>query len=616
MPRIVVGVGGSRSQSWIGANSNNNNNNNGTAVVIGSNTEALPVASSNVSIAIGSNGRSASMVEVGSSSSSLSGSYNRRSGKMPLRAASCVIPRPAAALFSDSNEQRLLPDRAPTKQPESQRVGGGGGKRFSYRAAETGRGDVLPTERAKPQSPQRRSVRTSFRASERGRGELLPTRSGEELPALRQAAMSMNIDGDDAFSPNRPRTQSSSNVNASRFMNRHNTTGTEQLSAMSQSLRNRRSTVQLDEEHNAGGGNTTHAVPIVEDTPIYGNGYHNNGRGVGGGVGASSMNRERGVKYTWSDTFGKQGGKAMRRTCTNVADANSLGIALLNMKRGHLVQACGMLLVTFFVWDSYHKAMSATEQMMRVRHDESMMMLHLKRLEEQSLHLHESITRLTEQGVGRVTDNGGHSDSVDEDLIKVQYGQLKQMEDELNHEVKSLQTKIQQTDRTNIVNAYGEGAVQVTFEIEFPDAKYTGSSKISFLLWYETPHAAWTLLHQVRRGLWDGIEFKMDRNLALVAEQHAPDKEKRLDFVEKAKRHESWTVGLTESDSGAISLFINLQDNTHYHSRDACIGKIVDGYDTLQRVTRAARDQSSDRPVRIKKATGAHMKRRDSSGLL
>lgn len=475
---------------------------------VGSNTETLPTTAPNVPIV-----------------SDRAPMAPKSPYKKPLRAASFVIPRMMSAPVDSTP---VLPDRAPDSRPST------------------------PTKKS----------RSSFRAAEGGRGDLLPTSTVS----------------------NRLRSQSSSNVQ--RITNRRNTTGPEQLQAMTQSLRNRRSSVHLDEEFNA---------PFIEDNV------------------SRQYGSARGVTYSWSDTFGKTD-KPNRRS-----DA-MLSIALLNMKRGQLFQALVMLAVTFFVWDSYYKAMTATTELLNVKHDESMMMLHLKRLEEQSLNLHESITRLTERGVaGRdiaYDSQAKASENVDADLIKVQYEQLKQMEGELDHEVKSLQNKIRQTDRQNIVRTFGEGPVQLVLEVEFGEV-HTSSSQLSILLWYETPHAAWTLIHQIRRGLWDGAVFDLDRNLALTAHPKAPDTEKRLEFVEKGQKlHEPWTVGLTESDNGALSMFINLQDNSQYHKHDVCIGKIIDGFDTLQRLTRSARNGNSGASVAIKHATASHLTRRESAGLI
>jgi hypothetical protein len=293
-----------------------------------------------------------------------------------------------------------------------------------------------------------------------------------------------------------------------------------------------------------------------------------------------------------------------------------MNIALLNMKRGQVLQAIVLLAITFLVWDSYHKAMTATEQLMILKHEESMMLLHLKRLEEQSHHLHESIAHMTSGALNRhQPPAAGSSDAVDADLIKAQTQQLQMMEDELNHEVKSLQAKIQQSDRARIIRTFGEGPVQVSLDVDFPQDMNVASTRISILLWYDTPHAAWTLIDQIRQGAWKGATFSLDKNLAIIADPLPSDVPlKRLDFVEKGqKTHEAWTVGLSETDSGRVSLFINLQDNTHYHKTDVCVGKIIDGFDVLQRLTRASRDLVQ---LTIKTATAAHLTRKDTGGIL
>lgn len=480
----------------------------------------------------GGSSRSYLVSSIGSNTETLPTTHNvpivaDRAAARPLKAASFVMQRVTSAPVDATP---TLPDRS----PES----------------------ILLNSR--PASP--RKSKSSFRAIDRGRGDVLPT---------------------SALSNNRLRSYSSSNV--TRYAGRRASAPPEQLNAMTRSLRNRRSAVQLDQEDSK--------IPIIEDVE-------------------SLPNGRSPLKQTWSDTFGKM--DKPRRI------SDDLGIYLMNMRRIHLVQLLFVMVVFYFVWDSYAKAMSANTQMMLIKQDESMMMLHLRRLEEQSLNLHEAITRLSERGPIRAEAPAAGM-NVDNDLIKVQYEQLKQMEDELSVEVKSLQAKIRQADRANIVRYYGEGPVQVILDIDFADQRHVTAAQISILLWYETPHASWTLLDQIRRGLWDGAAFTLESN-AVVAEPTTADQaEKRLDFVEKGqKRHESWTVGLTESSNGVLSLFINLKDNTQLHKHDVCIGKIIDGFDTLQRLTRSARAQKPGQQavVSIKKASASHLTRRESAGLI
>jgi hypothetical protein len=57
-------------------------------------------------------------------------------------------------------------------------------------------------------------------------------------------------------------------------------------------------------------------------------------------------------------------------------------------------------------------------------------------------------------------------------------------------------------------------------------------------------------------------------------------------------------------------MFINLKDNTDYHTNDVCIGKVIDGFDALQRLVDVSRNQvDNGLPVSIKGATATHLTR-------
>jgi cyclophilin family peptidyl-prolyl cis-trans isomerase len=426
-----------------------------------------------------------------------------------------------------------------------------------------------------------KSVRNSFRAAEKGKTNLLPTSSSNN--GMLRPSLSTN------GAMNRARS-SSTNSFTSR---RNNTTPHEELQQMTHSLRSRK---------RASGGSTWGAISDDE-----------------GGVLAHSSPQQdhlkyqqRSVKPSWSDTFGKTEKPLKKRDLVLC-----LARSTLTIKRAHVFQALITCLVTVFVWDSYQKALATTEQLLIVKHEESMMMLHLKRLEEQSLSLHESIARLSDASIDlRLQDhdeNLAQSEPFDGEIIKIQTKQLQDMGDELSHEVKALQAKIQHSDREHIVRTFGEGPVQVALDLAFPQQQQQDSSRISVLLWYDTPHAARTLIEQINDGLWNDSIFRLDKNVAITLEPPRSDTLKKLDFVEKGqKTHASWTVGLSETSQGGLSLFINLQDNSLYHKHDVCIGKVIDGFDTLQRLTRVARNSM----VTVKRAAASHLPRRQSADLL
>ena len=262
------------------------------------------------------------------------------------------------------------------------------------------------------------------------------------------------------------------------------------------------------------------------------------------------------------------------------------------------------------------KALSTTERLDQFREDESMLMLHLQRIERQSIHLHENLSRLGDMS-GRIaaSDTTNHAgdiptknDGVDSNLIRVQTQQLYQMEEELDHELRALQAKLQHVARSSIINTYGDGPVKVVLDLDFPEGTPdAGNNAISILLWYDTPHAAWTWLEQIRKGEWNGSSFKIGKSASIDASPVISNAG-TLDFVEKSqKSHDAWTVGLTDIE-GSLAMFINLQDNADVRKHEVCVGKVIDGFDALQRLIDVARSDTN-RPVAIHRASATRLSR-------
>lgn len=300
---------------------------------------------------------------------------------------------------------------------------------------------------------------------------------------------------------------------------------------------------------------------------------------------------------------------------------------LSRMKLGHILQVVIVLAVTALVWESHHKALFAAQQLTQFKEEESLLLLHLQKIEQQSIQLHENLSRLARVGLAGKADekdgggNGEGGREVDFDLIHKQTQQLYQMEEELNHEVKTLQTRIQQSARNHIIQEFGEGPVQVILELDFGPDSDTGvipsgaadasPNRISILLWHDTPHAAWTWLEQIRRNVWDGAEFHWKQGHIIDAIPHEVDPlGGKIEFVEQSQhRHEAWTVGVREYDSGSIGMYINLQDNSNLHKHETCVGKVIDGFDALQRLLEVARTQRNEKDISIvvRKATATHV---------
>lgn len=328
---------------------------------------------------------------------------------------------------------------------------------------------------------------------------------------------------------------------------------------------------------------------------------------------------------------------------------------LSRMKLGHLLQIVIVLAVIALVYESHNKALFATQQLTQFKDEESLLLLHLQKIEQQSIQLHENLSRLARVGVGGgnsegrdsngykngedgqaiggemadgVDSNSGGGREVDFDLIHKQTQQLYQMEEELSHEVQTLQKRIQLSARNHIIQEFGEGPVQVVLELDYGDAiANVGPHKISILLWHDTPHAAWTWLEQIGNNVWDGAEFKWQKGhiIDAIPSQNRvdPDRGGKIEFVEYTQHaHQAWTIGVRDRPSngngtgaGSMEMYINLQDNTQLHKHETCIGKVVDGFDALQKLLEASRSNGNGEkveksvpsaPISIRKATAMH----------
>lgn len=300
------------------------------------------------------------------------------------------------------------------------------------------------------------------------------------------------------------------------------------------------------------------------------------------------------------------------------------------------------LLVIFLLYDGHHKANLIADRLKEFKSEEAMLFLHLHHIEQLSIRLHEALARLDvgdpQQKGGDPSNSknkgeylndprssNGHAQPIDSALIQKQTQQLMQMEEELSHEVRTLQTRIQHSAVRSIVHEYGEGPVQVTWEVVL-DGQV---QKISILLWHDTPHAAWTWLEQITQKQWDGAKVHLENNrvLGIGSTYSEVSHDARLDFVERSQqRHEAWTVGLMEATQDGdvhtgLQVFINLQDNTEFSKHNVCIGKVFDGFDVLHKMVEQTRQIRSIKggqaePITIQTARASHLTNRETKGLI
>jgi cyclophilin family peptidyl-prolyl cis-trans isomerase len=294
------------------------------------------------------------------------------------------------------------------------------------------------------------------------------------------------------------------------------------------------------------------------------------------------------------------------------------------MKLGPLFQLALLFIIFILVLQSHMRSSFAQEKLLQFREEESQLMLHLQKIERHSLRLHENIRR-------RLQKAGIPED--DEDPLLTQTSQLYQMSEELNEQVGSLEESIKHQSRDNIIRELGEGPVKVVLELEFLDKdeslvaqppnnfqrrRTESNTQISILLWPETPHAAWTWLEQIERHIWDGAVFHWSTSqpvLEVAPSKADPLQRGRLEFTEHVTDHSNWhgawTVGMRETN-GKLQMFFNLQDNAEYQKHETCVGKVLDGFDALQRLLEAPRRQNGDvSSIRIKKANAMHVTKRE-----
>lgn len=334
-------------------------------------------------------------------------------------------------------------------------------------------------------------------------------------------------------------------------------------------------------------------------------------------------------------------GKATRRQCLALFALSGVAFQCLVL----------FVIMVLVVWLRFQAAFT-TDTLLRLREEKSLGLLKLHRLEDHSLHLHELIRNrlLRMNGVGKewsisndpfaATVHDQHKDHEEEELLLLQHRQLVEMSSELKRHasVTALQETIQQTAVEEIIETYGEGPVRVVIEFDFDqrndDADRQGrtvvvntnkSTSISILLWPDAPHAAWTWLKEIHDNIWDNANLHLDakstmlqflssttlndyHNHHLEFVEHHPNQERSNPDV----HHGPWTVGLRESiieedqqlrqlasdsrkekkqkrtTNSRLEMFINLADNYEEHKHETCVGKIIDGFDTLQRLLETA----------------------------
>jgi cyclophilin family peptidyl-prolyl cis-trans isomerase len=247
---------------------------------------------------------------------------------------------------------------------------------------------------------------------------------------------------------------------------------------------------------------------------------------------------------------------------------------------GHLLQAMVVCVVFYLVYDAHYKVQEAAHRLEHYKQEEAMLIVQMDGVEDRAAQLQDQLTKLRE-------DHHQATENIDETKTQTldihnEIHQWKREYFEVNKEVHALQDFMQDVARKELQSQYGQGAViHVNLDLNIGNAE---RSQISVELFEEAPHASWVFVQQIANGDWSQANFIWHpAHMVLASPSKAASV--KLEFIEKSyHHHEAWTIGLTRSHNGGYNLYVNLQDNSHVHEGDVCLGKIVGGFDTLQKL--------------------------------
>lgn len=166
-------------------------------------------------------------------------------------------------------------------------------------------------------------------------------------------------------------------------------------------------------------------------------------------------------------------------------------------------------------------------------------------------------------------------------------------------EAVNLKKLVQRASRDDIIAKYGDGSLQVEFELIFPE-HHRGATKfvVEMAPAEVMPHSVHTFLEMVSNGLLDGCSFILNAMHVLKAAplpfdgSSAADKarafaEKGLESVafkeyNEEYPHQKYTIGFAAD--GSPSFYINTENNTEIHAGDPCFGRVISGFDAIRRL--------------------------------
>jgi cyclophilin family peptidyl-prolyl cis-trans isomerase len=197
---------------------------------------------------------------------------------------------------------------------------------------------------------------------------------------------------------------------------------------------------------------------------------------------------------------------------------------------------------------------------------------------------------------------GDDSEIIRSDAQKAAHSEISELHYRLQNEARqaaNLKKQVQALSRTGIIESFGNKVHLVEMELIFPDSNsgprfFTIEMAPIDLM----PHSVHTFLEMVNARLLDGCSFILN---ALNVVKAAPlpydgrlASKKAKAFAEKGLEsvvfkeysenypHKKYTVGFAAD--GSPSFYINTADNSEIHVGDPCFGRVISGFDTVQRL--------------------------------
>lgn len=237
-----------------------------------------------------------------------------------------------------------------------------------------------------------------------------------------------------------------------------------------------------------------------------------------------------------------------------------------------------IIAVVYLVYDAHFKVQEAAGRLEHYKHEEAVLIHQMDRIEDRATQLQDQLKKLREE---HNSGEGLEVTKAQTEDIHNEIHQWKREYFEVNKEVHALQDFMQEDARKELQRRYGKDAVHVNLDLDLGKEPV---SQISIELFEEAPHASWAFVQQIENGDWSSASFIWHPAHMVLA---SPTKASsvKLEFVEKSyHHHEAWTIGLTKSHNGGYNLYVNLQENSHVHEGDVCLGKVIGGFDTLQKL--------------------------------